>query len=73
LTTVLLAGEPMEIAAKLPDAVNLNTWPATFVVGRHGLVHGARAGLAGKATWLANKQLEAEPTHTVEKLLVEKK
>jgi thiol-disulfide isomerase/thioredoxin len=39
--TVLIAGEPGDLRTKLPQAVNLNTWPATFFVGRDGLVQGA--------------------------------
>ncbi|MET0791182.1 MAG: TlpA disulfide reductase family protein [Polyangiaceae bacterium] len=70
--TVLLGGEPGDIALKLPQAVNLNTWPATFFVGRDGLVHGAHAGFAGKATGSAHEQLKTELRHTVEKLLAEK-
>lgn len=70
--TVLLGGEPSDLAAKLPQAVNLNTWPATFFVGRDGLVRGAHAGFAGKATGAAHEQLKAELRRTVEKLLAEK-
>ena len=70
--TVLLGGEPSEIAQKLPQAVNLNTWPATFFVGRDGLVRGAHAGFAGKATGSAHEQLKAELRSTIEKLLAEK-
>jgi len=70
--TVLLGGEPSEIAQKLPQAVNLNTWPATFFVGRDGLVHGAHAGFAGKATGRAHEELKTELRATVEKLLAEK-
>jgi thiol-disulfide isomerase/thioredoxin len=70
--TVLLGGEPSQLGEKLPQAVNLNTWPATFFVGRDGLVHGAHAGFAGKATGPAHEQLQAELRATVEKLLTEK-
>lgn len=70
---VLLGGEPSEIATKLPQAVNLNTWPATFFVGRDGLVRGAHAGFAGKATGVAHEHLKAELRATVEKLLTEKR
>jgi thiol-disulfide isomerase/thioredoxin len=70
--TVLLGGEPSELAEKLPQAVNLNTWPATFFVGRDGLVRGAHAGFAGKATGAAHEKLKAELTASVEKLLAQK-
>lgn len=69
--TVLLGGEPGEIGSKLPDAVRLNTWPATFFIGRDGLVRGAHAGFASKATGEAHEQLKREITETIEKLLKE--
>jgi len=70
--TVLLGGEPSEVSAKLPQAVNLSTWPATFFVARSGLVQGAHAGFAGKATGAAHEQLKAELRATVERLLAQK-
>ncbi len=70
--TVLLGGEPSQLGAKLPQAVNLNTWPATFFIGRDGLVRGAHAGFAGKATGVAHQRLKAELRATVERLLAEK-
>jgi len=70
--TVLLGGEPSEVSAKLPQAVNLSTWPATFFVARSGLVQGAHAGFAGKATGAAHEQLKAELRATVETLLAQK-
>jgi thiol-disulfide isomerase/thioredoxin len=70
--TVLLAGEPSEVSAKLPQALNLSTWPATFFVARSGLVRSTHAGFASKATGAAHEQLKAELRATVEKLLAEK-
>jgi len=70
--TVLLGGEPSEVSSKLPQAVNLSTWPATFFVARSGLVRGAHAGFASKATGTAHAELKAELRATVEKLLAEK-
>jgi thiol-disulfide isomerase/thioredoxin len=70
--TVLLGGEPSEVSAKLPQALNLSTWPATFFVSRSGLVRGAHAGFASKATGTAHEQLKAEFRATVEKLLAER-
>jgi len=70
--SVLLGGEPSEVSAKLPQALNLSTWPATFFVARSGLVRGAHAGFASKATGAAHEQLKAELRATVEKLLAEK-
>lgn len=68
---VLLAGEPADLKDKLPQAVNLNTWPATFFVGRDGLVRGAHAGFASKATGEEHNRMKAEFTATVERLLAE--
>jgi thiol-disulfide isomerase/thioredoxin len=70
--TVLLGGEPSEVSVKLPQAVNLSTWPATFFIARSGLVRGAHAGFASKATGAAHEQLKAELRASVEKLLAEK-
>jgi thiol-disulfide isomerase/thioredoxin len=70
--TVLLAGEPDDLKTKLPQAVSLNTWPATFFIGRDGLVRGAHAGFAGKATGEEHTRLKADFAATVEKLLAEK-
>src|SRR5450432_2913782 len=69
--TVLVAGDPADAAKILPQAVNLNTFPATFFVGRDGLVRGSHAGYAGKATGEAHEHLKAEITATVERLLAE--
>jgi peroxiredoxin len=46
----LLAGTPEEAPAKIPQAVNLSTFPATFVLGRDGRVRAVHAGYASKAT-----------------------
>ena len=42
--TVLLAGQPKEVNEKLPQAVGLNAWPTTFLIGRDGKVRGAHVG-----------------------------
>jgi len=56
---------------KLPQTVNLNTWPATFFVGRDGRVRAVHAGYAGAASGDAHRQLKEEITAQVEKLLAE--
>ncbi len=68
---VLLGGEQAEVHSVLPQAVNLNTWPASFILGRDGRVRATHAGFAGKATGELHERLKAEITHTVEKLLAE--
>jgi peroxiredoxin len=62
---VLLAGEPSELNAKLPNAVNLNAWPTTFFVGRDGKVRAIHTGFAGKASG----ELHDEMTHQIEATL----
>jgi thiol-disulfide isomerase/thioredoxin len=71
--TVLLAGTPEQLAEKLPQADNLDTFPATFFVGRDGLVKQTHAGFAGIATGPLHKALVEEIQATVQKLLAESK
>jgi thiol-disulfide isomerase/thioredoxin len=70
--TVLLAGEPSQLAEKLPQAVNLDTFPATFFVGRDGLVKAIHAGFAGKAMGRMHDELVEEINTTVARLLAAK-
>ena len=64
----LIAGTPLEMWTKVPQAVNLNTWPATFFVGRDGLVKQVHAGFASPASAEFNTELKKEFTETVERL-----
>src|SRR5262249_17253281 len=41
--TVLLPGEPKDLNEKMPQGVNLNSFPTTFFVGRDGRVRSAHA------------------------------
>jgi hypothetical protein len=68
---VLLGCEPSELTHKLPQAINLNTWPPTFFVGRDGLVRGASAGFAGNASGEEHARLKEEFEHKIESLLSE--
>jgi len=70
--TVLVPGEPKEASDKLPQAVNLNSFPTTFFVGRDGRVRGAHAGFPGKASGKFHEEAKQEITHTVEQLLAER-
>jgi hypothetical protein len=56
---------------KVPQGVNLNTWPATFFIGRDGLVKKIHAGFAAPASGAFHRQLKEEFTSTVERLLAE--
>jgi thiol-disulfide isomerase/thioredoxin len=67
--TVLVAGTPDELNAKLPQGKNLNCWPTSFFIGRDGLVKETHAGFSGPATGSAHVDLKAETTALIEKLL----
>ncbi len=69
---VLVPGEPKEASEKLPQAVNLNSFPTTFFVGRDGRVRSAHAGFPGKASGKFHEEAKQEMTHTVEQLLAER-
>ncbi len=69
--TYLLAGEPAELQAKIPQAVNLNSWPTTFFLGRDGKVRAIHAGFAAPASGEFNTALRQETTERLEKLLSE--
>lgn len=69
--TVLLPGEPSELNAKIPQAVNLNAWPTTFFVGRDGRVRAIHTGFAGKASGELHDQMTREIESTLRQLLAE--
>jgi len=68
----LIAGAPVEMWEKVPQGVNLNTWPATFFIGRDGKVKKIHAGFAAPASGVYHEQLKSEFTATIEKLLAER-
>jgi peroxiredoxin len=68
---VLVAGEPSELVAKLPQAVKLNAWPTTIFIGRDGRVRSVHAGFAAPASGEFHTQLRHEVTTLVERLLAE--
>jgi len=70
--TVLLAGEPEQAPEKLPQAVNLDAFPTTFLVGRDGRVRGTHAGFPSPGSGEFYKKAEREITTQVEKLLAER-
>jgi thiol-disulfide isomerase/thioredoxin len=69
--TVLLCGEPAELKDKLPQAVNLNSWPTTFFLGRDGRVRSVHAGFAARASGEFHDSLQRDVAATVEHLLAE--
>jgi len=70
--TYLLAGAPAEMWEKVPQAVNLNTWPATLFVGKDGRVRLVHSGFASPSSGAFNDQLKQEFTAEIEALLAEK-
>ncbi len=70
--TYLIAGAPEEMWEKVPQLVNLNTWPATVFVGRDGTVRAVHSGFASPASGEFNAQLKQEFTSKIEALLAEK-
>jgi thiol-disulfide isomerase/thioredoxin len=70
--TYLIAGAPSDMWEKVPQLVNLNTWPATIFVGRDGRVRSVHSGFASPASGDFNAQLQHEFTTKIEKLLAEK-
>ena len=68
--TYLIAGTPDEMWDKVPQAVNLNTWPATLFVGRDGKVKASYSGFASAASGVYNKELKDDFTSIIDRLLV---
>jgi thiol-disulfide isomerase/thioredoxin len=69
--TVLIPGEPKELAERVPQGVNLSSFPTTFLIGRDGRVRAVHAGFPGKASGEFHTQAKEETTSTVERLLAE--
>jgi thiol-disulfide isomerase/thioredoxin/uncharacterized lipoprotein YmbA len=69
--TYLIAGAPSEIGEKLPQLINLNTWPATIFVGRDGLVKRVHSGFASPASGQFNHELQKDFTAKIEQLLAQ--
>jgi len=69
--TYLIAGTPDEMWDKVPQAVNLNTWPATLFIGRDGRVKGTYSGFAASPSGVYNSELKSEFTSKIEQLLRE--
>jgi len=70
--TTLIPGEPKELNDKIPQGVNLNSFPTTFFLGRDGRVRSSHAGFAGKASGKFHTELTEEYTALLERLLAEK-
>jgi thiol-disulfide isomerase/thioredoxin len=70
--TVLLPGEPKDLNDKMPQGVNLNSFPTTFFLGRDGRVRSAHAGFPGRASGKFHTEAKEEITALVERLLAER-
>jgi peroxiredoxin len=68
----LIAGDTDHEAAALPQAVNLNTFPATFVLGKDGRVKATHAGYASRATGPHYMEEQKEFVAELDRLLAEK-
>jgi peroxiredoxin len=69
--TALVAGDPAELAEKIPQADNLVTFPTTFILGRDGRVRRVHAGFPSPGSGAFYAKAEEELTSTVEELLTE--
>jgi peroxiredoxin len=67
----LIAGAPIEMWEKVPQAENLNSWPTTFFIGRDGRVKLIHAGFAAPASGEFHQKLRAQFISTIERLLAE--
>jgi peroxiredoxin len=67
----LIAGAPIEMWEKVPQAENLNSWPTTFFIGRDGRVKRIHAGFAAPASGDFHQKVRAEFVSTIESLLAE--
>jgi hypothetical protein len=70
--TVLLAGEPTQLAEKVPQVSNLNSFPTTLFVGRDGKLKATHAGFPSPASGSYFKQTRKDITNLVERLLDER-
>ena len=71
--TVLLAGEPEQLAEKVPQAVNLNAFPTTFILGRDGRVRAVHAGFPSPGSSEYYAKAKRDITAQVERLLAERR
>ena len=70
--TVLLAGVPDDVEAKVPQAVNLNAFPTTLLLGRDGRVRAVHTGFPSPGSGEFYVRAERDITEHVERLLAER-
>jgi thiol-disulfide isomerase/thioredoxin len=69
---ILLAGEPDELNAKVPQFENLNAFPTSFYLGRDGRVRFIHAGFPSPASGPFYLEAQQDIVRQVEQLLAEK-
>jgi len=69
--TYLIAGTPEQMWEKVPQLVNLNSWPTTIFIGRDGRVRAVHTGFASPASGVYYDELKTEFTGRIEQLLAE--
>ncbi|WP_066098433.1 TlpA family protein disulfide reductase [Xanthomonas massiliensis] len=69
---VLLAGTTDQAQEKLPQAVNLDSWPTTFFINRQGKVAHVHSGFSAKATGRFNSDVHKEFEDQIQALLAQK-
>ena len=69
--TFLLAGVPYQLSEMVPQAVNLNAFPTTFMLGRDGRVRAVHAGFPSPASGSFYTEAQHEITVQIEQLLAE--
>jgi hypothetical protein len=70
--TVLVPGAQEQLNEKIPQGVNLNSFPTTFFIGRDGRVRGAHSGFPSPGSGEYYTEAEHEVTGLVEQLLSER-
>ena len=68
---VVLAGPQADLAEKVPQIHNLNSFPTTIFIGRDGLVRSVHAGFAGAVSGVFHNSAKEEITANVERLIAE--
>jgi thiol-disulfide isomerase/thioredoxin len=67
--TYLLAGEPAQLTEKTPQAVRLNAWPTSFLLGKDGLVRFVETGFPSAGSAAFYSEARRRYAANIEKLL----
>ena len=69
---ILVGGERSQVNERLPQAVNLNAWPTTFFLDRHGKVHSVHVGFPSRGSGPYDLEARAQISREIEGLLAQK-